>query len=562
MLAEPDLKIFRELISKSSQNELIWMHGFLTGQIGLPENLSGKELPAIPNHKITLAYGTETGNAKKLATQFATAAKKKGLTVKLSGLDQYRLSDLPKEEHLFAVVSTQGDGEPPASAKKFFDHIYQEQLSLPNLKFGVLGLGDTSYPLFCKAAEDLDAQIGKLGAKRIIPLQKCDTDYEAGANQWFEELLQVLSAGTAPKPAPATIQKPALKKTYSGAVITNILLNDTGSAKQTHHIEIATEEAVNYQPGDAAGFVPHNNEALVDAILTITGLHSKKKIVFKNHLTEAEMLLTQKMNLVHLPERIVSKYAAIVSQEIPPMRIDLLDLLKIYPIKDTAQFEEVLQILEPITPRLYSIASSPTAHNGELHLTVAKSCFTVNNEQKHGLCSDYLARLNEGAGVDFYIHHNQQFKLPDAATDVIMIGPGTGIAPFRSFLAERDTTGAEGRNWLFFGDQHFTTDFLYQTEIQNYADTGLLTKVNVAFSRDQQEKIYVQHRMQQEAAALYEWISNGAYVFVCGSRIPMSVDVEETLVQIIAEQGGQSLEEARDYLNEIAEEGRYVKDVY
>lgn len=562
MLAEHDLKIFRELVSKSSQNELIWMHGFLTGQIQLPENIPQKELPATINHKITLAYGTETGNAKKLATQFATAAKKKGLTVKLSGFDQYRLSDLPKEEHLFAVVSTQGDGEPPASAKKFFDHIYQESLSLPNLKFGVLGLGDTSYPLFCKAAEDLDAQIGKLGAERIIPLQKCDTDYEAGAHQWFEELLQVLSVGTPSKKESLPVQKPALKKTYSGSVITNILLNDTGSAKQTHHIEIRTEEAVNYQPGDAAGFVPHNNKALVDSILAVTGLYPKKKIVFKNHLTESETLLTQKMNLVHLPERIVSKYAAIVSQDIPPMRMDLLDLLKIYPVKDTAQFEEVLQILEPVVPRLYSIASSPAAHGGELHLTVAKACFTVNNEQKHGLCSDYLARLAEGDGVDFYIHPNHQFKLPDAAADVVMIGPGTGIAPFRSFLAERDATGAAGRNWLFFGEQHFTTDFLYQTEIQGYAETGLLTKVNVAFSRDQQEKIYVQHRMKQEAAELYEWISKGAYVFVCGSRIPMSVDVEETLIQIIAEHGVQSLEEARDYLYEIAEEGRYVKDVY
>ena len=401
-----------------------------------------------------------------------------------------------------------------------------------------------------------------LGAERIIPLHKCDTDYEAGANQWFEELLNVLSVSTTPKNPPAPAPKPAIKKTYSGTVITNINLNDTGSAKQTHHIEIATEEAVDYQPGDAAGFVPHNNIMLVNAILTITGIHPKKKIVLKNHLTEAETLLTQKLNLVHLPERLVSKYAAIVGQEIPPMRIDLLDLLKIYPVKDTAQFEEVLQVLEPITPRLYSIASSPAAHNGELHLTVAKSCFTVNEEQKHGLCSDYLSRLNEGAGVEFYIHHNQQFKLPDAGTDVIMIGPGTGIAPFRSFLAERDSTGASGRNWLFFGDQHFTTDFLYQTEIQNYAETGLLNKVNVAFSRDQPKKIYVQHRMQQEAMELYEWISNGAYVFVCGSRIPMSVDVEETLINIIAEQGSRSLEEARTYLYEIAEEGRYVKDVY
>lgn len=560
MLAEPNLKAFQELVSKSSQTELIWMHGFLTGQIQLPE--VQKALPANINHKITLAYGTETGNAKKLATQFATAAKKKGLTVKLSGLDQYRLSDLPKEEHLFAVVSTQGDGEPPASAKKFFDHIHQESLSLPNLKFGVLGLGDTSYPLFCKAAEDLDAQIGKLGAERIMPLHKCDTDYEAGANQWFEELLQVLSVGTAPKTISAPIQKSTGKQIGKGTILTNILLNDTGSAKQTHHIEIATQDSINYQPGDAAGFVPHNNKTLVDTILTITGLNPKKRLVFRNHLSEVETLLTQKINLVYLPERVVSKYAAIVGQEIPPMRMDLSDLLKIYPVKDTVQFEEVLEILEPIPPRLYSIASSPAAHDGELHLTVAKSCFIVNNEQKHGLCSDYLVRLEEGATVEFYIHHNHQFKLPEPAKDIIMIGPGTGIAPFRSFLAERDATGATGRNWLFFGEQHFTTDFLYQTEIQGYAETGILTKVNVAFSRDQKEKMYVQNRMEQEAAELWEWLNNGAYVYVCGSREPMSVDVEQALLGIIAKQGNKSPEDAAAWLNELADEGRYVKDVY
>ena len=228
----------------------------------------------------------------------------------------------------------------------------------------------------------------------------------------------------------------------------------------------------------------------------------------------------------------------------------------------TSQFEEIISILEPIIPRLYSISSSLQAHDGEVHITVALDTFTINEEIKFGLCTDYLSQLTVNSELEFYVHKNSQFKLPAPDKNIIMIGPGTGIAPFRSFLAERDSTGATGKNWLFFGDQHFATDFLYQTEIQNWIETDVLTKVNVAFSRDKKEKVYVQHKMQKHGEEFFSWLNNGAHVYVCGAKAPMSIDVENALLQIIKEFGNKNDEEANIYLDELKDAGRYVKDVY
>jgi sulfite reductase (NADPH) flavoprotein alpha-component len=337
-------------------------------------------------------------------------------------------------------------------------------------------------------------------------------------------------------------------------------LNDIGSGKQTYHLEIAAE--ADYQPGDSIGITPENPIEVVEAVLSLTGIDPSRRMSFREEELSVEQLLKKKLNIVFLPERVVKKYAAIVRQDIPETKIGLLDLLKIYPVKDAAQFQEVVGILEPIAPRLYSISSSPEAHGGEIHITVAKDTFVVNGETKHGLCSDALSQLATDHSLEFYVHRNAQFKLPEQDKDVIMIGPGTGIAPFRSFLSERDATGASGKNWLFFGDQHFTTDFLYQTEIQNWLQTGVLTKINTAFSRDQQEKVYVQHKMQKQAAELYSWLEAGAYVYICGAKEPMSVDVENALLDVIRQEGKKNAAQAENYLDELKTAGRYVKDVY
>lgn len=567
MLAEHKLKAFQDFVTQSSHEELIWMNGFIAGLV--TADFTGTRLPekvqqAPRVDKITIVYGTETGNSKKVATDFAGQTKKRGIKVKLSSLDQYRLTDLEKEELLLLVISTQGDGEPPVTAKKFYDHIHQQQLALDKLRFSVLALGDSSYPMFCKAGEDVDSQLTRLGASRITPIQKCDADYSDDANSWFEQVLKALSdTGGSSAAAPVAAKKAKGKKNYTGTIRTNINLNDRGSNKQTHHIEISVEEAVHYEPGDAIGIIPHNKKELVDSILSLTGVDPDTTVAFRNEHYPIAEALTRKINIVHLPERVVKQYASVVQQDIPDTRIDLLDLLRIYPVKEAAQFEQIItQVLEPIAPRLYSISSSPEAHDDELHLTVARDRFSVNEETKYGLCSDFLCRLEAGTDVDFYIHKNPHFKLPGEDKDVIMIGPGTGIAPFRSFIAERDATGAAGRNWLFFGDQYFVTDFLYQTEIQNWADTGVLTNIHLAFSRDQQTRIYVQHRMLEHGAELWQWIKDGAYIYLCGSKTPMSTDVESVLVQIAEHHGGKSASEALSFIENLKEEGRYLLDVY
>lgn len=588
MLTTPKMTLMQELIANSSREELIWLSGYLAGVVaqgsgnGLatagttvaPHGSTAATHSATqsaagtnaPSTKITIAYGTETGNSKKLATDFAARAKKKGIQAKLVNLEQYRLSDLPKEEYFLTVISTQGDGEPPAGSKKFYDHIHQEGLRLEKLKYSVLALGDTAYPLFCKVGEDVDQQLHKMGGHRILSLQKCDTDYEAEAGSWFDRVLQQLNTpprenGLATQAAPAVTARPTGKKTWTGTVLTNIDMNDRGSAKQTHHLEIAAE-GVDYQPGDSIGIVPGNPPLLVEAIIALTGADPGRTLLHRSEEWPLDHLLRRKLNIVYLPERVVRKYAGIVQQEIPETKIGLLDLLKIYPVKDVDQFDAVVGILEPVTPRLYSISSSPEAHPGEIHLTVARDSFSVNGDTRFGLCSDELSQLKPGQAVEFYLHHNSQFRLPAADTDIIMIGPGTGIAPFRSFLAERDSKGAQGKNWLFFGDQHFTTDFLYQTEIQDWVKTGVLTRINTAFSRDQAEKVYVQHKMQRHAADLYHWLESGAHVYLCGAKEPMSVDVENTLLSIIREEGNKSTVQAESYLEELKESGRFVKDVY
>ncbi len=551
----------------ASKEELIWINGYLSGILAneiLPQQEATTLKPLV--NKITITYGTETGNSKKLAVDFAAKAKKAGINAKVVSLDQYRLNDLPKEEYFISLISTHGEGEPPAAAKKFYDHIHSNGFKLDKLKYGVLALGDTSYPLFCTAGSDVDAQLEKLGGKRLLPIQKCDVDYAVEADGWFNQLLKELvtpgQTTVAPAIATPAIQKKSTgRKIYKGALLTNINLNDRGSIKETHHIEIAAED-IDYLPGDSLGIIPENPLHVVEPIVELLGLDKDQTFNFRNEEVTAFHLLKKKLNIFFLPERVVRKYSELVGQNIPPTKIGLLDLLRIYPLQNNLQFEQLIEILEPIAPRLYSIASSPEAHSGEVHLTVARDKFHVNDEWKCGLCSDYLSQAKIDNELEFYIHKNTQFRLPADDKDIIMIGPGTGIAPFRSFLAHRDATGATGKNWLFFGDQHFVTDFLYQTELQNWMETGTLTKLNVAFSRDQKEKVYVQHKMLKHGKELYDWLLNGASIYICGAKDPMSSDVEDTLLQIVAKFGNNTIEEAVQFIEQLKEDERFLRDVY
>jgi sulfite reductase (NADPH) flavoprotein alpha-component len=565
MLGENKFKILLDLVSNASKDELIWMNGYLNGMVQkLPGNIMPTAAVASTVNKVTILYGTETGNSKRLATDFASKAKQQKIHAKVIGMDQYRLADLHKEEILLAVVSTHGEGEPPIAAKKFYDHIHNNGFKLDNLKYSVLALGDTSYPLYCKTGEEVDEQLNKLGGKRIAALQKCDVEYDDDANAWFNNVMESLNADLQPAPVNISTVVAAPKKgrqTHTGKVITHINLNDRGSNKSTYHIEIEAEN-VSYNCGDSIGIVPSNPGAEVEAILATVNIDRNKKLLFKNEEVKLYDLLKHKINIIHLTERLVKQYAETVQQEIPAERMNLLDLLKIYPVKNTEQFEEIIGKMNAVSPRLYTIASAPSAHAGEIHLLAVKDLYEVNGETNYGLCSNYLSDLKEAAGQQFFIQPNKRFRLPAENKDIIMVGPGTGIAAFRSFLAERDATAATGRNWLFFGEQYFASDFLYQTEIQNWYETGVLTKVNLAFSRDQKEKIYVQDKMKQNGAELFEWLNGGASFFVCGKKHPMSTDVEAALLQIIEQHGSKTAEEAKKYLHQLEEEGRYEKDVY
>jgi sulfite reductase (NADPH) flavoprotein alpha-component len=567
MLADVKLKVLDELIKNSNNDELIWMNGYLNGIVKNKVAVTTAAAPAAAGavKKMTIVYGTETGNSKRLATAFAAKAKQNRIAAKVVGLDQYRLTDLTKEEYLLAVISTHGEGEPPAAAKPFYDHIHNNGFKLDKLKYSVLALGDTSYPLFCKTGEEVDEQLLKLGGNRIAPIQKCDVDYEEDAEKWFSTVIKSLETPAAvPAAVSATVTAAPAKKgkqQYAGKVLHAVNLNDRGSNKETWHIEIAAE-GVEYQCGDSIGIVPENDSQLVTDIIAKVNLDGNKSVEYKKEKVTIYELLKRKINIVHLTERLVQLYAAATGHTIPAGRYDLLDLLKKYPVKNAAQFEEILVTLNAMSPRLYTIASAPAAHEGEVHIVVVKDQFTANDKLRFGLCSDYLTKIKLNSTQQFFVQPNKRFKLPAENKDIIMVGPGTGIAAFRSFLAERDATGASGRNWLFFGEQHFTTDFLYQTEIQNWHETGVLTKVNLAFSRDQKEKIYVQHKMLQHGKELFEWLDGGASFFVCGKKHPMSGDVENALLQIIQQHGNKTEEEAKKYLHQLEEEGRYELDVY
>jgi sulfite reductase (NADPH) flavoprotein alpha-component len=572
MLSETKLNVLKQISGELSRDEAIWASGYLAGLAGgtlltatlPPQQAENTAQSAVK--KITLAYGTETGNSKKLATALAGVIKKKGIQVKLADLSQYKPKDLPKEEFFFVIISTQGEGEPPALAKKFYDYIHENEMNLSKLKFGVLALGDSSYPQFCKTGEDVDCRFEILGARRIIPLKKCDIDYEQEASHWIELVFETVNKTSENNNNIKSISAPKVstgRKKYKGKVSTIINLNDITSEKETYHIEIETEEALVYQPGAALGIIPVNPKSAVDQIIALIGIDPQKRIETAKVADTVEELLHKHLNISYLLKSMVAQYARITGHSIPEVRLGLLDLLRIYPVKNADEFEEVVRVLTAQAPRLYSISSSPEAHGDtEIHITVAKSEFFIDQQKHNGLCSGFLSEFTEGEEVEFYIQDSGHFKLPEPDKDIIMIGPGTGIAPFRSFLWERDALGAEGRNWLFFGDRNFVSDFLYQAELQDFLKTGSLTHLDLAFSRDTAGKIYVQHKLEQKAQEVFYWLEGGASVYVCGAKEPMSRDVEQTLLSIIQNEGKCTEEEALHYLEEMELSGRYAKDVY
>jgi sulfite reductase (NADPH) flavoprotein alpha-component len=560
----------KSLLAEISREEQLWVNGYLTalldqgGSIAVSKNLPVLQSVEEAKIKLTILYATETGNAKSLSNKLLLIAKQRGIVVKAISAEQYPLHQFSKEEFVLVVISTQGDGEAPASAKKLFDFLSESgNERLEGLKFAVVALGDSSYPLFCKAGVEVDELLRKKGASNVFQVIKCDTDYELEAKNGFLQILDNLSQAQSAIQASVSFEPATTisKEWYKGTVLKNINLNDVQSEKETYHIEISSAD-VPYQPGDSVAIIAHNSVEVVDEIIKLTHQNEQGSVQYRNEVFNIRELLQTKLNIQFLSKHTVKKFGEIFGAVLPETKLSLVDLLSIHPLDSVDDFSKLINILETISPRQYSISSSPNAHPDEIHLIVAKDVFKVNDEERYGLCSSFLSRLSPNTTFEFQVKQNRHFRLPSEEKDIVMIGPGTGIAPFRSFLNERDTTGASGRNWLFFGNPHFSSDFLYQTEIQDWIASGLLHQFNAAFSRDQVEKIYVQHKMLEQSAVLFDWINNGAIIYLCGKKDPMSISVESALLEIIQKEGGFSETKAAIYLNDMVENGQYLKDVY
>ena len=584
-LSDEQQRQLNQVLSTLNTQQLAWVSGYLYGlsQSGVQSVVTSAAVAA-PGGSLTILYGSQTGNAKGVASAIQAQAKAHGLLVTLTSMADYKPKQLKKESHLLVVVSTYGEGEPPESAVDLFEQLKKGKIGkLEGLKFAVLGLGDSSYEFFCQTGKDFDDFLSKAGAERIHELASLDVDYQEAASAWGEQAVNAvastLSAGAATASVAGSVQQAVGHSQYHkenpfpARLSVNQKITGRDSTKDIRHIEINLEESgITYQPGDALGIWFDNDADLVGEVLALTGL-SGDEATAQGPLRAA---LTRHFELTRLHGGFItgladiSGNAALKDLAGDKAQVNALvasaqvvDVLKRFPATLTA--EQLVKLLRPLTSRLYSIASAQSEVEEEVHLTVGVVRYPQEDGTvRSGGASSYLAdRLAEDAEVRVFVEHNDNFRLPaNPDTPVIMVGPGTGIAPFRAFMQEREAQGAEGKNWLFFGNPHFTQDFLYQVEWQRYVKSGLLSKISLAFSRDQANKIYVQDRLREAGLELYQWLEAGAHFYVCGDANHMAKDVQEALLDVISDHGHKSREEAEEYLSELRRAKRYQRDVY
>lgn len=584
-LSDEQQRQLGQVLSTLNTQQLAWVSGYLYGlsQSG-HQNVAASAAVAAPSGSLTILYGSQTGNAKGVATVIKAQAEARGLPVTLASMADYKPKQLKKESHLLVVVSTYGEGEPPESAVDLFEQLKKGKIGkLDGLKFAVLGLGDSSYEFFCQTGKDFDDFLASAGAERVYELASLDVDYQDAAKAWGEQALNAitatLSTGAASSSVASAVQQAVGHSQYSkenpfpARLSVNQKITGRDSTKDIRHIEInLADSGLTYQPGDALGVWFDNDAELVDEVLALTGLsgdettaHGTLRAALTGHFELTRLHGGFITGLADISDNAALKDLAGDKAQVNALvaSAQVVDVLKRFPTALTA--EQLVGLLRPLTPRLYSIASAQSEVEEEVHLTVGVVRYPQEDGTvRSGAASSYLAnRLIEDGEVRVFIEHNDNFRLPaNPDTPVIMVGPGTGIAPFRAFMQEREAQGAEGKNWLFFGNPHFTQDFLYQVEWQRYVKSGLLSKISLAFSRDQANKIYVQDRLREAGLELYQWLEAGAHFYVCGDANKMAKDVQEALLDVIAEHGHKSREEAEEYLSELRRAKRYQRDVY
>lgn len=549
-----------------------WLNGFLAGMFSsATSSLTNSE----PKQPLLLLFGSQTGTAEGLAKKTAKEAAKHGFEPKVVSMEKYESVAWATEPNVLVLTSTYGDGEPPDNAQAFWKWLASDTAPrLDHVKYSVLALGDTNYSAFCEFGKKCDARFEALGAKRAFSRRDCDTDYEAPAAEWTSAAIGALKGAPA-LPLPAAQESLetgySRKNPYAAKLSKNLILTAPSSQKEVRHFELLLgDSGLTYEVGDALGVFPSNSPVVVEQILGVLGCDGEEAIKAGGSEVSLRMALTKHCDIT----KPTNELLAAVAERSPGFSKTHADkgALKAWlhgrEVSDVLaeassvfKAQELVALLRKMAPRLYSISSSPKAHPGEVHLTVGIVRYESHGLARGGVCSTFLA--DRAGEVPVFVQPSHGFKLPASGdTPIIMVGPGTGIAPFRAFMEERIVTGAKGRNWLFFGDQRRGTDFLYEETLTSWLRDGQLSRLDLAFSRDQAEKIYVQHRMGEQAAELWAWLESGAHFYVCGDASRMAKDVDAALIAAVEKAGGKSAEEAAAYVAKLKTEKRYQRDVY
>jgi len=579
--------VLKQHITALNTEQRWWLSGYLAA---LGQQAETGTLPAqvtTPQTVLTIVYGSQTGNGQAIAEQLHQQATAQGLATELHSLADFTTKQLAKTKVLSLIISTHGEGEAPDDAELFYEQLFSKRApQLTDLSFNVLALGDSSYELFCQTGKELDQRLAELGATRLTDRIDCDVDYEATANSWqahtLERVKPLLKDNSNITPLPGLVSSPAAinlaskSQPVTAEVLSVQKITGRGSIKNTHHLELAIDpQRIQYQPGDSLGIWADNDPAVVDALLSLLGLTGNEVFSFKGQQADIKTLLLNKIEITQVSKPLLCWLAERSADPTLQQTVNdhqafeayvanrqLLDVLQQHQTALPDDLNELLDRLRGITPRLYSIASAQSAYEDEVHLTVNLEAPSLAGF--HGLASGLLCdRLQESDELRVYVEPNKHFKLPaDPQADVIMIGPGTGIAPYRAFMQQRDSESHSGRNWLFFGNPNFATDFLYQTEWLKWHEQGLLNDISLAFSRDQPEKHYVQHEIQRQAQRLWQWINDGAHIYICGDANRMAPDVELAMLGVFTEHGQLDAGAAKQLLTQLKRDKRYQKDVY